>query len=74
MLNVNQLEPTYWERRLKRLEKRLAAEQEFFQCRQELIKSAELLAKRREATLGKSERPQLSIIGIPAKLLLELLA
>ena len=44
MLNVNQLEPTYWERRLKRLEKRLAAEQEFFQCRQELIKSAELLA------------------------------
>ncbi len=77
--NFQPQEKSYWELRLERLKKRLEAQQEYFLKRQQLIEVGEKIAERRQAensALGLPDdlRPQLPITGVPAKLLLNLLA
>lgn len=71
-------EETYWERRLKRLEARLKAEQELFEHEQILQKgsdeSAQVEAIQKEQDgLTDPFAPQKPIIGVPAKFLLSML-
>lgn len=71
-------EESYWQLRLDRLKKRLAAEQEYFLDRQRLEKVSETLAERRAIAakmsgLDDTIKPELPITGVPAELLLALL-
>lgn len=71
-------EKTYWELRLEKLQKRLEAEQEWFERRTLLEDSSQRLAERRAsqaAALGLDDaiKPALPITGVPAELLLQLL-